>query len=329
MKGAKALQEFEEYLRLRDKSPRTIEKYVALVRQMLEWLDISPKSIGQEDIDRYKLYMKGIYDVNSIAPIVSAIKQFLTMLGKKKIEIKAPNRQRKNVVPLTPKEIERIFSAAYDEPMDHAILTTLYFGQLRQNELVHLNISDVDFERQKLRINDGKGSRSDEINMHPVGLKSIQRYIQTTRIQPIENGDPLFVSREGLRLSRTPVWKRVKKYAIKANITKRCYPHLFRHSSITNMAANGATLAEIQRQSRHKDVKTLMQYIHPSEKRVRDVYMRTVDINVPPTLNEAPVQEKNLPLPDRAMQLLDALCSGRIDNESYKMAMETLNKQKV
>ena len=323
------LARYEEYLKVRDKAQRTIDRYRQHIQQLLKQIDKDPTNITQKDLDDYKLYLKDRYDGNSLIPMASAVNHFFVMLGKPTLKMTAPTKSVKNVVPLTENEVQRMFEAAYSNPMDYAILTTLYYGQLRRDELLNLTVSDIDFERQKVRINHGKGDRSDEINMHPVALKAIQRYLQIRRKT---KSDSLFISGEGRCLTRTPVSTRVKEYAAKAGIKKRVYPHLFRHTCISHMADNGATLPEIQRQSRHKDIKTLMVYIHPNEKKARDAYMRTV---VGPAVVECavkPVQAVEAApavTVDRELMLLDALCAGRISEETYKMGLETVKRSKT
>jgi site-specific recombinase XerC len=326
------LARYEEYLKVRDKAQRTIYRYREHVQKMLMWLDKDAMDITQVDLDRYKLYMKGRYDGNSLIPMASAINHFFKMTGKDELRISAPTKMVKNVVPLTEEEVRSIFAASYDDPMDYAIMTMLYYGQFRNNELRNLNVRDIDIERMKARINNGKGNKSDEINMHPTAIKAVQRWLQV-RPKSKKAGDALFISKEGTRLSKTPLDKRVKRYAVKAGVTKRVYPHLFRHTCISHMADNGATLPEIQRQSRHKDIKTLMVYIHPNEKKARDAYMRTV---AGPAIMESDAAKSvqvadAVPVVsiDRELMLLDAVCAGRISEETYKMGLEMLKRSKT
>lgn len=88
-------------------------------------------------------------------------------------------------------------------------------------------------------------------------------------------------------------------------------------------------MVEIQRQSRHKDIKTLVGYIHPDETKCKETYLGTVaggsrsrntvtlDVSAPET--DAPsTQAETLPSDMRRRLAEDALLTGRISEETYK-----------
>ncbi|MHA1962472.1 MAG: tyrosine-type recombinase/integrase [Candidatus Thorarchaeota archaeon] len=138
------------------------------------------------------------------------------------------------------------------------------------------------------------------------------------------------------RLRQSPLWSRWKAVAQRAGITKRIYGHLLRHSLITHMSDNGAPMVEIQRQSRHKDIKTLVGYIHPDEAKCRETYLGTVaggnkgrntvslDLSTPETgvlSNQAQTlsNEQKLRLAD------EALLMGRISEETHKQLLDRIS----
>ena len=169
--------------------------------------------------------------------------------SKPSIKIKPPKKRVKNKVPLTIEEVKQLFQVSEEDFRDNAVLKVLYYGQLRRSELENLDVEDIDFERQKIRINKGKGNQYDEINIHPDALKSISNYLKVRELPNIGHEYALFLSSERNRIGRTDIHNTVKKYAYKAGIKKRVYPHLFRISSITHMAEKGLNLEEIRMQS--------------------------------------------------------------------------------
>ncbi|MFQ6060499.1 MAG: tyrosine-type recombinase/integrase [Thermoplasmata archaeon] len=271
------LEGFQRWLRKENLSESTIRRYCQAVRKMLQWTGKPATELTQEDIDDFKLYLRDTYDTNSLIPLGASINNFMRFLGKT-ISVKLPSIRRKNVVPLTVREIERIMATAKaTDPLDHAMIATAYYGALRRNELRDLKVEDVDFDRGKVRIH-GKGDTYDEVNLHPNAIEAVRRYL-IHRSEPKDrvHGDHLFISpQSGRPIHRTYLNDRLKSVAQKAGITKRCYGHLLRHSCITHMSDHGAQIAEIQRQSRHKDIKTLSSYIHPDDAKCREAYLRTV-----------------------------------------------------
>ena len=114
---------------------------------------------------------------------------------------------------------------------DHAIIKTFYYTQLRRNEIINLNIEDVDFQRYKIRINEWKGNQYAEINIHPVALKSVKRYLESRDILKDGHRQALFLNYKGERLGYMSMGLIVKGAGAKAGITKNIYPHLFRASA--------------------------------------------------------------------------------------------------
>ena len=245
---------------------------------------------------------------------------------KKPIKLKPPKKRVKNKIPLTIEEIKQLFQASEDDFRDNAILKVLYYSQLRRSELVNLNVQDIDFERQKIRINQGKGNQYDEINIHPDALKSIANYLKVRELPLTDHENALFLSRERKRISRTDIHTTVKKYAYKARIKKRVYPHLFRISSITHMAEKGLNLEEIRMQSRHKRYDTLQSYVQMSNNHIKKVYMRSMDLynDCKKHKTEAEPKTKNDNASNIQIQLAEKLARGEITQEVYLQVISSL-----
>ena len=321
-------------------------QYIRAVQQFVKHTEKKLDDITQEDLDRYKVYTKGMYESNSLAPKLCAVNAFMKFL-KRPYKLSAPKKIVKNKNPLTLEEVERIFEAAAYEPRDHALLSTLYYTQLRRSEIMNLNLDDIDWERQKIRVNKGKGDNYSTINIHPDALSALRRYLQVRRQPKKEHEEALFVTKYGTRMRSTAIAYTVKKYAARAQIKKRVYPHLFRISSITHMAQNGAMMAEIQKQSRHKDLKTLMGYIQLSDQHIQDVYMTTLPSfngqrlhrGRPQRDEEKPEASTEVRIPrDRTEnmeashpignQLILKLLNGEISDEAFLNAVNILKESK-
>lgn len=329
MKGQQELDKFLDYLFGEKKSKATQESYIQKVKRMLEWIDKEPTEITQEDLDRYKVSLAKNLSQNSMIPYIAAVNIFCQhILKKKDLRLRLPQMIVKNKVPLTIEEVQRIFKAAESNYMDYAMLQTLYYTGIRRNELIYLNLGDIDFERGKIRINRGKGNDYSTINIHPNALDAIRRYLPY-RIKPMDGTDALFVTTSYKRIGKTMLWNRVKQYAVKSGITKRVYPHLFRVSMITHMAENGASIKDIQAQSRHKDIDTLIGYINSTDEHIRNVYLRTL-----PAIGEHIVKSERKTVDvqftdmQRKKSLFDKYITGEIDTETFKKALDLLDEKK-
>jgi len=77
-----------------------------------------------------------------------------------------------------------------------------------------------------------------------------------------------------MKLCPYHVWKIVTINAAKAGITKKVYPHLMRVCHITHSIEAGLSPREIQAQSGHRDIGTLMGYVQHTPERIRKSYER-------------------------------------------------------
>jgi site-specific recombinase XerD len=329
----KLLDKFQDYLIVKDCSKGTIKIYTIAVKQFMDHIEIQPEDITQQDLDKYKVYLRKKYEQNSLIPKIHGINNFLKFIGKK-CYIKAPSYLMKNTDCLTQKEIFQLFKVTEDDPRDNAILKTLYFTGIRRGELVNLNMEDIDSDKQKLKINEGKGKSYNIINIHPKALQSIEKYIKSHRGNPSdENENALFLNKNGKRLSYMTIMNTVKRAGAKAGITKRIYPHLLRASLITHMDENGASMMEIKAQSRHKDTKTLEIYIRHSDEHLKNVYMKTVpsfdkiDNTEQSSQQKTPIPLQNqIPVHDKGDKYIDLLEKGLIKREDFLQLMGINNQ---
>lgn len=355
------LERYDSYLlcNTKCKSIRGREKYWECVEQMLNWINKEPIKITQNDLNKYNAYMWRVYSHNSLIPHTVSINHFFKMLQEEKIEklkkekkevtidnlfqilgtcihLTVPPKKKVNTIPLTEKEMEKMIQSAKDNSMDYALLLTLKDTIQRANDVVNININDIDFEELVIRFEKVKGGEPHETPISKRTANAIRHYITTTRIKPIDGTNALFISLTGRKISRKLLWRYVKKYAVKAGINKRAYPHLFRHSGITLMDKQGVSPKVGMKISGHKDEGTYLGYIHPDRKQIRQEFDRTIGNNIDfqrtqyqnsqQPVYETPNENSTLSNEKRKMILLDALILGKISEDTYRYAIEQLKR---
>jgi integrase/recombinase XerD len=160
---------------------------------------------------------------------------------------------------LTQDELKHFYTAVWNGfNRDHVVmLKLLLFTGIRNAELANINLDDVDLTQTRIRIDQGKGGKDRYVLFPPYFRGELAMYIS---IQKEKGAVYLF---ESNRMSKfTTRWIRgiVKKYAESAGITKRIYPHLFRHQILTYLTSKGIVDAKIQLISGHKNRESLSIY---------------------------------------------------------------------
>ncbi|MAE63560.1 MAG: tyrosine recombinase XerC [Phycisphaeraceae bacterium] len=164
---------------------------------------------------------------------------------------------------------------------DRAILETLYSTGVRVSELVDLNRNDLDLQGQTLRIR-GKGKRERIVPLGSHALAAVRHYMTLLEPDPrframreksaVDPAVPLFVNKNGGRLSSRSVRRKLDKYLVQAGLDSTISPHTLRHSFATHLLDNGADLRSVQELLGHQSLSTTQIYTHLSTMRLHNTY---------------------------------------------------------
>jgi len=276
----------EQYKKWMVVNCRNIESTITVESRLtinfLQWLSSKNKTIediNQDLIDTYLSVCYEKYHPNSMVVITANLRKFcIHFLGKKvaikTARMKSPDRDK---TPLTKSEIKAMFDVVKNNPLKSAVVKTLYYSAVRKMELINLKISDIDCTRCQITVKHGKGDRRRVVNITKDCLFSIQRWLQV-RPRPKDGyEDTLFLSTTRQKMSSCFLTSIIKRAAARAGIQKTVYPHLFRITAITHMAEAGLTPREIQAQSGHQDISTLLGYIQSTPSRIRSAYEKVFE----------------------------------------------------
>lgn len=158
---------------------------------------------------------------------------------------------------------------------DQAMLELLYATGMRVSELTSLGLRNVNLDVGYLRCL-GKGKRERVIPIGRSAIRAVKAYLRKLRpaMQTTHSGKSLFLSRTGRPMDRSNVWRLVRKYAVRAGITKNLHPHTLRHSFATHMLAGGADLRVVQELLGHADLTNTQVYLHVDQIRLKQVHRR-------------------------------------------------------
>lgn len=191
-------------------------------------------------------------DYHYLKKVFEHVREELKLKGKMAKERRLPDL-------LTDDEMNA-FCAAVREVNDRVhtvMLKMLIVTGIRNDELASLAIDDVDVKSLQIRVNQGKG-RKDRYVPFPASFRGeLAQYIMSQRARRCHY---LFETHRMDRFTTRWIREIVYKYARKAGLEKRIYPHLFRHQLLTHLAKNGIPDAKIQVISGHADRQSLALY---------------------------------------------------------------------
>jgi site-specific recombinase XerD len=83
---------------------------------------------------------------------------------------------------------------------------------------------------------------------------------------------PLFLNKNGKRLSDTAIFLILKKLARRAKFTRKIKPHMLRHSFATHLLNNGCDIRGVSEMLGHSSLATTQIYTHLSVEKLKEVY---------------------------------------------------------
>ena len=180
---------------------------------------------------------------------------------------------------LTEEEVEALLAAPnVSDPLghrDHTMLEVLYATGVRVSELINLKVTQINLNQGVLRIV-GKGDRERLIPMGDEVQDWLREFIAGPRVEILleRQTEYLFPTRRGDRMTRQAFWHIIKRYAKKANVSKKLSPHTLRHAFATHLLNNGADLRVVQLLLGHSDVSTTQIYTHVARERMKELHSR-------------------------------------------------------
>lgn len=199
--------------------------------------------------------------------------------------IRTPKQTKRLPKAISVDQVEKLLSAPDNRDTlgarDRAILETLYSTGVRVSELVELNRNDLDHVGQTLNIR-GKGKKERIVPLGSHAIAAIRHYLTllepdqrftTLRQQSMSDpAIPLFVNKNGGRLSTRSVRRKLDKYLKGCGLDLTISPHTLRHSFATHLLDNGADLRSVQELLGHQSLSTTQIYTHLSSMRLRTAY---------------------------------------------------------
>lgn len=283
----------------RNVSPHTLRNYMSDLQQFHDFLAPADEAGNRRHIDIQQVdnitireYLATLYEKKkkktSIARKLATLRTFFKFLCREEVLklnparlVTSPRLDKKLPVTLSVDDVIRfIESPDTDTPLgrrDRAILELLYGTGVRVSELCGLNVDDIDFKNQSIRVR-GKGRKERIVPYGGKAQEAMEAYLGV-RGQFLSEADEdsrepqvMFLNYQGTRISTRSVGRLIDKYVAIVADMRNISPHALRHSFATHLLNAGADLRSIQELLGHARLSTTQKYTHVSHERMIEVY---------------------------------------------------------
>ena len=268
-------------------SKNTIQSYESDIYQLYQWnISKNKKRIIEiKKIDTSQ-YISYLFSQNlkstSVNRKISSLKTFFNFLLKKKLINANPFADQ--IMPKKPVSLPKSISEddvvkLLDAPKadsliglrDKAMLELLYASGVRISELVNIKFSDLDLERNIIKVF-GKGSKERLVPFGEDAAQCISAYIdERKKNKDIASIKYIFLNNRGSKISRHAFWHRLKEYCLEIGLKSDISPHTLRHAFATHLLNRGADLRSVQVLLGHSDLSTTQIYTHIAKQRLSEL----------------------------------------------------------
>jgi len=288
MKSFYALKLFKEYLKNKNYSENTVQRYERDVRYFLIFSGKEDvRDMSREDIMAYwgEIASCGRYTPESRRGIMTTLGMFFKFLLRNEsillnpffcldFSMKRREKKRLSVDACKLAEfLDCISGVNYADLRDRAVFELMYGTGIRVGEAVRLNVTDVDFNEGKLFVSQGKGKKDRVVPVGEKALLALKRYVDKGRnyLTKVKDREALFLTVQGARLKVNNIEQVLSKRFRERFPDEKICPHMLRHSFATHMLEAGAGIKQIKDILGHSSMQSTTVYTHFNVKSLKKI----------------------------------------------------------
>ena len=156
---------------------------------------------------------------------------------------------------------------------DAAMLEILYASGARVSELCGLDLEDIDYARQTIRVL-GKGNKERTIPIGNPAMRALELWLKDGRESLVgaKSERAVFLGARGKRIDQRTVRTMVYHALAALEGVEKMGPHALRHSAATHLLEGGADLRTVQEILGHASLATTQIYTHVSTERLQKAF---------------------------------------------------------
>jgi integrase/recombinase XerC len=288
---AATINAFRDYLQKEKKcSPHTVNAYLndIINFQTFNTIHFDQENIDQVNYNQIRSWIVSLVDVGmsnvSVNRKMASLKAFYRFLLKiKQIQVspllkhKALKTAKVLQIPFSEKEVSKVLvgiqnPVGFEEVRNKLIIDLFYTTGIRRTELIHLKISDISFSNSTIKVL-GKRNKERILPVLPIIVEQFSLYLdERSRVESIRDFDCLFISKKGLKLNESFVYRLINSYFSPVSEKVKKSPHILRHTFATHLLNNGADLNSVKELLGHSSLASTQIYTHSSLLELKKVY---------------------------------------------------------
>ena len=266
-----AFDQFEDYLRHDEREESTIEAYLRSLTRFAEWAD--GRAVTKELAMEWKTALaEAGYRPISVNAMLAAVNKFFTCMGREDCKVKYLKLQRqmfrKSEKDLSKEEYQRLVQAAHEKGdlRMELILETICATGIRVGELKYITVEAVRAGVAEIAL---KGKIRIILLPHRL-CRKLQKYAKQ---QKIASGK-LFLTQDGLPVSRQSIWTRMKALCEAAGVERsKAFPHNLRSLFARSFYGSCHDVVRLADVLGHSSIETTRIYLMSTGKE----YLRQLD----------------------------------------------------
>lgn len=282
---------FRDYLQLEKKySMHTVNAYLNDIAFFEEFNKTNFEQEGIEKVNYSQIRSWIVSLVNaeisnaSVNRKMASLKSFYKFLLKiKQIEVnpmqkhRALKSSRVIQIPFSEKEMNDLMDVVinpvgFEEVRDKLIVDLFYTTGMRRAELISLMVYNVDLSSNVVKVL-GKRNKERIIPVLPIVIEQLNLYLkERSCLDNIIDVDYFFISKKGLKLSESFVYRLINSYFSKVSEKVKKSPHVLRHTFATHLLNNGADLNSVKELLGHSSLASTQVYTHNSLAELKKAY---------------------------------------------------------
>ncbi|MCR4717509.1 MAG: tyrosine-type recombinase/integrase [Lachnospiraceae bacterium] len=233
------LEDYVNSIVAEGKSESTVSSYKSDLRKFINYLKedglTDLKDVNDTKVNSYLLFLERDSSDKTVARNVAAIRSFFRYLDHKRVidsdlgfKLNSPKIKKTPMPSMNDEERLKLYNSITGDDFtcyrDRLIIAILVETKIRVTELINLKVEDVNLLGSYILVKHG-----DKQEAITVSGRVKENLLKCKELKPNLDGDTyLFLSRRGKPYTRQGMWKLIRKYGLKAGITKSIYPEMLR-----------------------------------------------------------------------------------------------------